>query len=40
MTTPIELASAQLSKLEGLFEANNRPVQPLNDRLLIEDNTP
>jgi carbonic anhydrase len=40
MTTPIELASAQLSKLEGLFEANNRPVQPLNDRLLTKDNTP
>src|SRR5687768_16303190 len=40
MTTPVELASAQLSKLESLFEANNRPVQPLNDRFVIEDNTP
>ena len=40
MTTPVALASAQLSKLEGLFEANNRPVQPLNDRLPTEDNTP
>lgn len=40
MTTPVELSSDQLSKLEGLFEANNRPVQPLNDRTLNEDNTP
>ena len=40
MTTPVELSSAQLSKLERLFERNNRPVQPLNDRSLIEDNTP
>jgi carbonic anhydrase len=40
MTTPVELSSAQLSKLESLFEGNNRPVQPLNDRSLIEDNTP
>jgi carbonic anhydrase len=40
MTTPVELSSAQLSKLESLFEGNNRPVQPLNDRSLIEDNSP
>ena len=40
MTTPVELSSAQLSQLESLFEGNNRPVQPLNDRSLIEDNTP
>jgi carbonic anhydrase len=40
MTTPVELSSAQLSKLESLFERNNRPVQPLNDRSLSEDNTP
>lgn len=40
MTTPVELSSDQLSKLEGLFEANNRPIQPLNDRTLNEDNTP
>jgi carbonic anhydrase len=40
MTTPVELSSAQLSKLESLFEGNNRPVQPLNDRSLMEDNTP
>jgi carbonic anhydrase len=40
MTTPVELSAAQLSKLESLFEGNNRPVQPLNDRSLIEDNSP
>jgi carbonic anhydrase len=40
MTTPVELSSAQLSQLESLFEGNNRPVQPLNDRSLMEDNTP
>ena len=40
ITTPVELSSAQLGKLESLFEGNNRPVQPLNGRSLIEDNTP
>jgi carbonic anhydrase len=40
MTTPVDLSSDQLSKLESLFEANNRPVQPLNDRPLVEDTTP
>ena len=40
MTTPIELSSAQLGAHEALFEANNRPVQDLNDRSLVEDNTP
>lgn len=40
MTTPVELSEAQLSKLEGLFEENNRPIQPLNDRSLEEDNSP
>ena len=41
MTTPVELSSAQLNALESLFEGgNNRPVQALNDRSLVEDNTP
>jgi carbonic anhydrase len=41
MTTPVEISSEQLKALETLFaEGNNRPVQPLNDRPLIEDNTP
>ena len=40
MTTPVELSSDQLSKLKSLFDVNNRPVQPLNDRSLVEDTTP
>lgn len=40
MNTPVELSSAQLSKLQNLLEANNRPVQPLNERPVAEDNTP
>jgi carbonic anhydrase len=40
MTNPVELSSGQLSKLESLFDGNNRPVQPLNDRSLVEDTTP
>lgn len=40
MTTPVDLSPVQLSELESLFEANNRPVQPLNDRTLSEDSTP
>ena len=41
MTTPVELSNQQLTALDSLFEAgNNRPVQPLHDRTLIEDNTP
>jgi len=40
MTTPVELSAAQLSKLESIFEGNNRPLNPLNDRPLVEDNTP
>jgi carbonic anhydrase len=40
MTTPVELSAAQLHALESLFEGNNRPVQALNDRPLVEDSTP
>ena len=41
MTTPVEISAQQLTALDSLFEAgNNRPVQPINDRTLIEDNTP
>lgn len=34
MTTPVELSQAQLGALEGLFGNNDRPVQPLNGRLV------
>ena len=41
MTTPVELSAQQLTALDSLFETgNNRPVQPINDRTLMEDNTP
>ncbi len=41
MTTPVELSAEQISALESLFDhGNNRPVQPLNDRPLVEDSTP
>ena len=41
MTTPVDLSMQQLTTLDSLFEGgNNRPVQPINDRTLIEDNTP
>jgi carbonic anhydrase len=39
MTTPVELSSEQMNKLESIFERNNRPVQPLNDRPLEEDSS-
>lgn len=41
MTTPVEISAEQLTALKSLFDhGNNRPVQPLNDRPLVEDNTP
>lgn len=40
MTMPVELSPGQLSKLDEVFENNNRPLQDLNDRSIVEDNTP
>lgn len=41
MTNPVELSAEQLGALASLFEhGNNRPVQPINDRVLVEDSTP
>lgn len=40
MVKPIEMSDAQLAAFTHLFEGNNRPVQPLNDRPLLEDTTP
>lgn len=40
MTTPIEMSEAQLAAFSAIVEANNRPVQPLGDRALVEDVTP
>ncbi len=40
MTTPVELSADQIHALTSIFEeGNNRPIQPLNDRPLAEDNT-
>ena len=36
--TPIQMSSAQITKFKRLIEANNRPVQPLNDRVVVHDN--
>ena len=41
MTTPVGLSEEQLRLLDSLFEGgNNRPVQPINARALLEDSTP
>lgn len=40
MNTPVQLSANQLASLKNVFEGNNRPVQPLNERPLIEDATP
>ena len=40
MTTPVQLSADQIAAFEKVFEGNNRPVQPLNARTLIEDSTP
>lgn len=41
MTTPVEISAEQIAALTSIFEeGNSRPVQPLNDRPLVEDSTP
>lgn len=40
MTTPVQLSADQIATFERVFKGNNRPVQPLNTRPLIEDSTP
>jgi carbonic anhydrase len=40
MLTPIEMSKSQLAAFTQLFEGNNRPVQDLNGRPLVEDTTP
>lgn len=39
MTRPVELSSEQLTAFRKIFYGNNRPVQPLNGRVIIEDTT-
>ena len=37
MTTPVALSAAQISAFTSIVHANNRPVQPLNDRVVATD---
>jgi carbonic anhydrase len=37
MTLPIEISVDQLAAFTAIVDANNRPVQPLNDRIVTED---
>ena len=38
MKTPVELSSAQLASFRKLYKMNARPVQPLNDRTVLDVN--
>ena len=40
METPVEMSAEQIAMFTGIFEGNNRPLQPLNDRALQLDDTP
>jgi carbonic anhydrase len=40
MATPIEMSEGQLKAFTGLYTGNNRPVQPLNGRIVVQDTTP
>jgi len=40
MVQPIQMSEAQLATFTDLFEGNNRPVQPLNGRTVVQDTTP
>lgn len=39
MTTPIEMSMEQIEQFKAIIGPNNRPLQPLNDRSLLEDNS-
>ena len=39
MTDPLEVSADQLAAYTQIYEGNNRPVQPLNDREVVEDTT-
>jgi len=36
LNTPVELSSAQIEAYTDIYLGNNRPVQPLNDRTILE----
>ncbi len=37
LTTPVEISAEQIEAFRAIFEMNARPVQPLNDRDLLQD---
>lgn len=37
MRTPIEASMEQIKKFQAMFPMNARPIQPLNNRLVVED---
>ena len=40
MTTPVGMSKAQIDAFRQIYDGNNRPVQSLDGRQLIEDTTP
>jgi carbonic anhydrase len=40
MTSPLQVSAEQIAAFTNVFEGNNRPVQPLHSRSLLEDSTP
>ncbi len=40
MTTPIQMSAAQLAAFTAIVDGNNRPVQALGERKLVEDTSP
>jgi len=37
MTSPIQLSAEQIGRFTALIKGNNRPVQPLNNRVTVTD---
>ena len=40
MKTPVQVSEAQVAAFEAIIHDNNRPVQPLNGREVVEDTSP
>lgn len=40
MASPVEMSKAQIDAFRQIYDDNNRPVQPLDGRQLVEDNSP